>query len=172
MGHRAPLRDGDAPLRDGDEQDAFTNWRRVVAWRRGALRAVKRRFNRRVRRRERQETNMTKMYRQGDVLLLPVRAGDEDLEPVPADPRGLVLAEGETSGHHHAVFGAGARLCRFRATPGRVVVVADAGADVRVVGGGSGGVDRHTPISLAPGRYEVRIQRSWTSAGYSRRVED
>ncbi len=112
------------------------------------------------------------MYRQGDVLLLPVTAQDAELGAAPPDPRGLVLAEGETSGHHHAVFGKGARLCRFRNATGRVVVVADEGATVRVVGGGSGGVDRHTPISLAPGRYEVRIQRSWTSAGYSRRVED
>jgi hypothetical protein len=47
MGHREPLR-------GGDEHDAFTRWRKVVAWRRGALRAVKRRFARRVRRAERQ----------------------------------------------------------------------------------------------------------------------
>ena len=40
-----------------------------------------------------------------------------------------------------------------------------------IVGGGSGGVDRHTPIKLAPGHYEVRIQRSFQS-GMSRRVED
>jgi len=114
---------------------------------------------------------MTKMVRQGDVLLIPVKAQDSEMEPAPTDPRGLVLAEGETSGHFHSVFGKDARLCRYRNDTGRVVVVADDGGEVRVVGGGAGGVDRHTPISLAPGRYEVRIQRSY-GAGMTRRVED
>ena len=111
------------------------------------------------------------MIRQGDVLLVPVPAQPDTLEPAPKDPRGLVLAEGETSGHHHAIFGKGARLMQYKQGGGRVVIVADAGADMRVVGGGSGGVDRHTPIALAPGHYEVRIQRSY-SAGYSRKVQD
>ncbi len=112
------------------------------------------------------------MYRQGDVLLVRMPCAKmAELENAPADPRGLVLAEGESSGHHHAVFGRGARLFRYK-TDGRMVVVAPDGAEVRVVGGGSGGVDRHTPITLPPGTYEARIQRSWTAAGYSRRVED
>ena len=75
------------------------------------------------------------------------------------------------AGHYHAIFGARARLMRYRDDAARVVAVVDGGGEVRVVGGGSGGVDRHTPISLAPGRYEVRIQRSF-SAGFSRRVAD
>ena len=94
-----------------------------------------------------------------------------DIEPDPEDPRGVVLAEGETSGHHHGVFGAGARLCRYKQTGQRVLIVADAGAVMRVVGGGSGGVDRHMPITLKKGAYEVRIQRAF-SAGYSRKVAD
>ena len=112
------------------------------------------------------------MIRQGDVLLVSVSPNKAALEPAPKDARGLVLAEGETSGHFHAVFGKGARLCRYKAEPGRVVVVARDGAEVRVVGGGSGGVDRHTPVRIAPGCYEVRIQRAWTSANASRQVAD
>ena len=111
------------------------------------------------------------MVRQGDVLLIPVAVDIDALEPAPKDARGLVLAEGETSGHHHAIFGHGAKLMRYRDNTARVVALVDGGGEVRVVGGGSGGVDRHTPITLAPGRYEVRVQRSF-SAGYSRRVED
>ncbi len=111
------------------------------------------------------------IVRQGDVLLMRVDVNENDLEPTALDLRGLVLAEGETSGHHHAIFGKNARLMQYKQGGGRVVMVADCGADMRVVGGGSGGVDRHTPISLTPGNYEVRIQRSY-SAGYSRRVED
>lgn len=114
---------------------------------------------------------MNKMVRQGDVCMVPINVDDAQLESVPTDARGLVLAEGETSHHHHALYGSGARLCRYRETPGRVVAIVDEGGEMRVTGGGSGGVDRHTPIALAPGRYEVRIQRQF-SAGFSRRVED
>lgn len=113
----------------------------------------------------------TNMVRQGDVLLKRVDAKLRELEKAPADARGLVLAEGGSSGHFHAVFGSGAKLMRSRDTQ-RVVVVADQGAELRVVGGGSGGVDRHVPVQISPGRYEVRIQRTWTSANAARRVED
>ena len=106
------------------------------------------------------------IVRQGDVLLIPVDAVDATLTVVaPKDPRGLVLAEGETSGHDHRVFGRGAKLFHFRDTRSdRVLVVGRSGADVRVVGGGSGGVDRHTPISLLAGAYLVRVQKQWTAA--------
>lgn len=112
-----------------------------------------------------------KMVRQGDVLLIPIDVHLKDLDAAPKDARGLVLAEGETSGHFHAIFGAKARLMRFRDNTKRVVAVVDGGGEVRVIGGGSGGVDRHTPIKLPSGRYEIRIQRSF-SAGYSRQVQD
>ena len=113
-----------------------------------------------------------KMVRQGDVLLIATtETGDE---PEKKDPRGVVLAEGETSGYYHAVFGRGAKLMRFRDTARqeRVLVVGKGGAEVRVVGGGAGGVDRHTPIRLEHGRYLQRVQRAWTSENYSRQVED
>lgn len=118
------------------------------------------------------KTKKLGIVRQGDVCLIPVRVAKRDLEEAPRDPRGLVLAEGETSGHFHAVYGSGAKLMRYKAAPGRVIALVDDGGEVRVVGGGSGGVDRHTPISLAPGRYEIRIQRAWTSALASRQVQD
>lgn len=114
-----------------------------------------------------------KMARQGDVLLMRISAKAAELEPAPKDARGLVLAEGETSGHYHAVFGKGAKLCRYKSSAAqRVVVVPREGCTVRVVGGGAGGVDRHTPISLASGKWAVRIQRAWTSELASRRVTD
>lgn len=115
---------------------------------------------------------MRTIVRQGDVLLRSLDCvPDGSPEEVAGDPRGLVLAEGETSGHHHAIFGNGAKLMHYRQTGQRVVVVADAGAEMRVVGGGSGGVDRHTPIKLPPGHYEVIIQQAY-HAGMARRVED
>jgi hypothetical protein len=116
-------------------------------------------------------TMTTKMIRQGDVLLIPLAVHLHDLVPAPTDARGLVLAEGETSGHFHAIFGAKARLMRYRDDAARVVAVVDGGGEVRVVGGGAGGIDRHTPIKLPSGRYEIRIQRQY-DAGYSRKVQD
>lgn len=45
-----------SPLKSGDEWDAFTRWRRVVAWQRGELRRVKRAFGKRMRREAKDET--------------------------------------------------------------------------------------------------------------------
>ncbi len=118
------------------------------------------------------------LVRQGDVLLIPVAdVPDADIAPAKEDARGLVLAEGETSGHHHAVFGRGARLMRFRSEARQelVVIVGRGGAEVRVVGGESGGVPRHHPVRLGPGKYLARVQRQWTSAdeaARSRTVND
>jgi hypothetical protein len=111
-----------------------------------------------------------RLYRQGDVLLIET-TDSRDTEPAPKDPRGLVLAEGESSGHHHQVFGRGAKLFRFKASAAlaeRLLVVGEAGAELRVVGGGGGGVDRHTPIHLGPGKFLVRTQRAWTAADEQR----
>jgi hypothetical protein len=43
-----------AKLKGGDEWDAFTSWRKVTHWSAGQLRRIKQRFNRRIRRAERQ----------------------------------------------------------------------------------------------------------------------
>ncbi len=114
-------------------------------------------------------------YRQGDVLLLAVPLRTAELEDAPADPRGLVLAEGETSGHHH-VFEGAAKAFRYKADRESLVIRADGAGTMRVIGGGGGGVDRHTPIELPPlpkgMGWERRVQRAWTSGEYSARVED
>lgn len=115
------------------------------------------------------------MARQGDVFI--IQADNESTETTAAakDPRGLVLAEGETSGHHHQVFGGGAKLMQFRdaARQERLLIVGKGGAEVRVIGGGSGGVDRHTPVSLAAGKFLIRVQKSWSlEQAASERVAD
>ena len=112
------------------------------------------------------------LVRQGDVLFIPIEAKESDLEDHDAGPGpGLLVAVGESSGHGHYIFGRGAKLMRYKGTQ-RVVALVDDGGEVRVVGGGAGVVDRHTPVQLAPGRFEIRIQRAWSSANASRRVED
>lgn len=117
------------------------------------------------------------ILRQGDVLVLRIEDIDADLlKPATKDPRGLVLADGESSGHHHQVFGRGSKLFAFRDTARqeRVLHVGRAGAELRVVGGESGGVARHLPISVPGGKYLVRVQRTWTAGdeAKSRAVAD
>ena len=110
--------------------------------------------------------------RQGDVLIIAVDKMPKGLEPMPVDPRGLVIAEGETSSHHHVIAADGAKLWRFvdRSHTDLVAEVPAAG-EVRVVGGGAGGVDRHTSGPIGAGVYRVRVQRR-NDAGRARRVED
>ncbi len=112
------------------------------------------------------------LVRQGDVLLMPVDKLPAGLDPAPPDPRGMVVAEGESSGHTHQLFGRGAKLLRRSLGMQRFAFVGRDGAEMRIVGGGSDGVDRHTPIRLAPGAYEIRVQRSWTAEHASRKVSD
>ena len=108
------------------------------------------------------------MVRQGDVLLVPIKC--RPLVPLEEahDVRGVVLAEGETSGHFHAVSGGEAHLFRFRdGRASSLLEVGTGGAVVRVIGGGAGGMDRHTPVAVEMGLYEVRLQKRWDSAAMS-----
>lgn len=43
------------PMINGDEYDALTQWKRFLHWRPGERKAIKRRYNKRVRRRGREE---------------------------------------------------------------------------------------------------------------------
>jgi hypothetical protein len=116
----------------------------------------------------------TQQVRQGDVFLMRTarKPAAADLDPVPRDPRGIVIAEGETSTHHHAVIGGGAKLSRFKDGRAERLLELESDAEIRVIGGGSGGVDRHTPIAITAGAYLVRVQRAWDSANVSRQVND
>lgn len=103
--------------------------------------------------------------RQGDVILIPTRETTHG-EQV-KDPRGVVLAEGESSGHHHAIVGRGHKLFE-RAGSERFLYVGGSGATLRVLGDES----RHEPVKVPPGSYLVRVQRSWSSESASRQVQD
>jgi hypothetical protein len=103
-------------------------------------------------------------FRQGDVLLLGVPA-------IPADAtrqtrRGrLVLAEGEATGHAHAILEPDAR--EFRVGDERFVLVRSAAQLIH---------EEHATIDLPPGAYRVVIQREYRPAALAenawRRVID
>lgn len=102
---------------------------------------------------------MTEMYTQGDLLIERV----DDVEPsatiiAPDSAGALVLAEGELSGHRHAIF--------ERATMFRDDALArdiPSGLYVGHVKVADGSVvvqhQEHAPITLREGTYRVRRQR-------------
>jgi hypothetical protein len=98
------------------------------------------------------------MVRQGDVLLVPI-GRERDLRRLERvdDPRGVVLAEGEATGHAHRVVGE-ARLYRrdfwplWGAPPPSLLVVDREATLVH---------EEHDAVALAPGQYEVRRQREY-----------
>jgi len=113
------------------------------------------------------------MKRQGDIFFIRIESDEHgDVEPVPADPRGLVLAEGETSGHHHTLYGNGAKLFRFKDGSGRLLARLTDDGEVRVEGPSSPAArPRHHAVTLSKGVWEIRPQRTWT-AQQARKVAD
>lgn len=104
---------------------------------------------------------MTEMYAQGDLLIERV----DDLEPsgtvLSPDATGtMVLAEGELTGHRHAIFD---RVTMFRDdalardVPGSLYI-----GHVKVEGGpATVRHQEHAPIALGEGTYRVRRQREF-----------
>ncbi|WP_320783768.1 hypothetical protein [Streptomyces sp. CRN 30] len=98
------------------------------------------------------------MYRQGDVLIVPLAADavPEQAGGAPTEPRDtrgrLVLALGEVTGHAHAVVGPG-RLIRESNGAGPMLLHVPEGA--RVVH------EEHAAISLPKGWYRVVRQREY-----------
>lgn len=92
------------------------------------------------------------MFRQGDVLLIPVDKIPDDVRAVATEPDGrIVLAHGEVTGHAHAVVGE----CAFLENDAgdRFLELAAEGAIVH---------EEHGTIEIAGGAYEVRRQREYS----------
>ncbi|UGQ13298.1 hypothetical protein LO772_06700 [Yinghuangia sp. ASG 101] len=98
------------------------------------------------------------MYRQGDILLLPVDehavpTGVTGLPAKPRDSRGrIVLALGEVTGHAHAVVGSGTLFLDPEPT---VIGHLKLDAPTRLVH------EEHAAISLPKGWYRVIRQREY-----------
>jgi len=102
---------------------------------------------------------MTEMFAQGDLLIERVA----DIEPsgtilAPEASGALVLAEGETSGHRHAIYD---RVTMFRDDAlAREIPAGLYLGHVKVTGGAALVVhDEHAPLTLLEGTYRVRRQR-------------
>jgi len=92
------------------------------------------------------------MYRQGDVLIRRIDKlpGGERVEVAPVNGR-VVLAEGEATGHAHAVRAVGVALCMYGIQ--RILEVQRESVLEH---------EEHADIVLPPGNYEVVRQREYT----------
>lgn len=83
----------------------------------------------------------------------------------------LEIAVGETSAHHHVVSAADAALIEEGS---RIIlaIMQETAIEVRSTATGESQPERHRPIRLMPGSYEVRVQREYvnTPAGMPMRT--
>jgi hypothetical protein len=94
-------------------------------------------------------------YRQGDVLVVVTQAVPAEAVSVPRSEGELVLAEGEATGHRHAIADPHAELL---AVPGEEIER----RFLRIVGETATLTHQeHDPILLPPGLYEVIRQREY-----------
>lgn len=94
------------------------------------------------------------MFRQGDVLIVPVGAMPNGLKAVPREKGRVVLAHGETTGHAHAILDKGTALFRDPKLNKIFMRVADAPASLKH--------EEHGTISIPVGDYEIIRQREYS----------
>ncbi len=88
------------------------------------------------------------IFRQGDVLCVRIAKRPAKLEPIAPSERGVVLAEGEATGHAHRIKSERAALFR---DPKLMAMFLHVSGDAPV----ALEHDEHTTIELPPGDYEV-----------------
>jgi hypothetical protein len=98
------------------------------------------------------------MYRQGDVLIVPVDSVPGMLDPVEREGGRVILAHGEITGHAHAIKDERAALFR---DPKLMAVFLTVGADGPV----ALEHEEHDTIHLPPGNYRVIRQREYSPKG-------
>ena len=104
---------------------------------------------------------VTTMARQGDVLVMACSNVPKGLVPAPKDARGVVLAEGEATGHCHKFTDPNVcMLVREGAAfdVDKLLQIAPTAERAELVH------DEHSTIAFAPGNYTVRRQREYAWA--------
>lgn len=99
------------------------------------------------------------MYRQGDVLLIPVSEIPSQAKAIESRGGRVVLAEGESTGHAHTVETGVATLYSTAESADRWLRVHQQAGSVALLTH-----QEHTPITLPPGDYAVRRQREYSPA--------
>lgn len=95
------------------------------------------------------------MMRQGDVLVIRVDQLPRGLEPIERGPKGVVLAEGEKTGHAHAISKPNAAM--FRDPKLAAIFLHVTGDEPALLEH-----EEHSTIALPPGNYQVVRQREYS----------
>lgn len=107
----------------------------------------------------------TRMYRQGDVLLIATNAIPSGAKPVPRQGERIVLAAGEATGHAHAICDESASLWTLRELDDEMERYLHAESAVTITH------EEHGPITIPAGDWIVRRQREYSPTEL-RRVSD
>ena len=107
---------------------------------------------------------MTKklLLRQGDVMVERVDAIPTGVTPVKRTKRGVVLAEGEVTGHAHRIPSRYAKLYRTEEDQRFMRVTAPVALNH----------EEHTTVKIPPGNYRVHIHAEYVPGELPRQVED
>jgi len=97
------------------------------------------------------------MFRQGDVLIVPIASMPKLLEPIERESDHIILAQGELTGHAHAIKDKRATLFR---DPKLSAVFMEVTGDAPVVLEH----DQHDAISIPPGTYQIVRQVEYSPA--------
>ena len=95
------------------------------------------------------------MYRQGDVLIVPVQSLPKELEAIERESGSVVLAHGEVTGHAHKIKDERAAL--FRDLKLAAIFMHVSGNDTVALEH-----DEHDTIHLPPGNYQIIRQREYS----------
>jgi hypothetical protein len=93
---------------------------------------------------------MSKLYQQGDVLVFKEDKIPESATPLKSDGRGIVLAEGEVTGHYHAITELD-RCESFKDSVGNTWL--DVKSPVKIKH------QEHKQVTLPKGKYRIGIVR-------------
>lgn len=105
---------------------------------------------------------MSKMFRQGDVLIVAVSKIPADAREVPRSKRGVVLAEGEVTGHAHRIPSRSAKLYRTEMDARFMRVTAPVALNH----------EEHSTVKIPPGNYRVTIHTEYQPGELPRQVAD
>lgn len=104
------------------------------------------------------------MYRQGDVLITAINEIPNDAKELPTTDRGVVLAEGEVTGHAHRIPHRSASLYRSESDARYLRVMGPAPVALQH--------EEHSTVDIPPGCYRVTIHHEYRPAELPRTVAD
>lgn len=103
-----------------------------------------------------------KMFRQGDVLIVAIDSIPSDAKELPRTKRGIILAEGEVTGHAHRIPSRHATLMRTESDARYMRVTAPVALNH----------EEHTTVDIPKGDYRVTIHAEYVPGELPRQVQD